>query len=256
MSANIHGNASFHNLKHYFKVHGKLSKNELKAVIITIIVLAFITGFDDGAKTFVFNNWIANFITVLIIVTIAVAVKQFGYRLGGAIAGFEIKYQIWWYGAAVALIIAIISKGRIWLLIPGAVMCSHSKINRLGFFRYGANVKAMSMIPLASNLSLLFFGAIIKSIDVWFFSGSNTFIDKLFLFTIFYAAWSLLPIPPLDGSKLMFQSRLVYAFVFGCFAGYAILLALGVYSYFWALIIGIFVWFTYYMVFEKTAWKG
>ena len=112
------------------------------------------------------------------------------------------------------------------------------------------------MIALGSNIALILFGGFFKTIDIYFFTGSNPLISKLFVFSMAYAAWSLIPIPPLDGSKLFFASRLVYAFVFGCFAGYAVLVALGVYSYIWALVIGVFAWLIFYIVFERTAWKG
>ncbi len=248
--------AMLHDLRDKFRHYGRFSNDEIKAIVITILVLSFVIGFNDGAKAFVLSSWLRNFLFVLLIVTASVLIKQFGYRIGALMAGFKPEYQLWWYGIAVSLVITILSRGRVWLLIPGSIMVHHLTIHRLGFFRYGSNVKAISMIALASNLSLVFLGGFFKTLDVWFLSGSNPYIDKLFIFTLAYAAWSLVPIPPLDGSKLFFESRLIYSFVFGCFAGYAILVALGVFSYIFAIVIGIFVWITYYIVFERTAWGG
>ena len=254
MGAEIYSNASFHNIKQYFKSHGKFTKDELKAIIITIAVLTFVVAYNDGAKTFELSHWLKNLVIMLVIVTASVFVKQYGYKISAAIGGFKTDYQVWWYGAIAAIIITILSRGHIWLLIPGAIVFQHLTVNRLGFFRYGANVRAMSMMALGSNLALIVFGGIFKTLDIWISAGTNPIIDKLFLFTIFYAAWSLVPIPPLDGSKMVFESRLIYSFVFGSFAGYAILVALGIYSYIWGLVIGGVVWLVYYIVFEKDFW--
>ena len=69
------------------------------------------------------------------------------------------------------------------------------------------------------------------------------------------AAYSLLPIPPLPGSKILFQSRIIYAFVAGTFIGYAILVMFKIYSLFWALLIGVIVWLLWLVALEgKDSW--
>ncbi len=84
----------------------------------------------------------------------------------------------------------------------------------------------------------------------------NVFFNKLFLINWAIAAYSLIPIPPLDGSRVFFASRLTLMFLFGCIGGYVLLILLfGIYSYIWALVIGISVWFIYYSTFERKAWR-
>ena len=55
-----------------------------------------------------------------------------------------------------------------------------------------------------------------------------------------FALTSLLPIPPLDGSKIMYSSRAEYVFIFLCFSTFAVLgYVFRVYSATWAFVIGI-----------------
>ena len=68
-------------------------------------------------------------------------VKQLGYRVAALHSGFRAEYQLWWYGIAVGLIITVLSKGKVWVFVPGAVMIHHLVIHRLGYFRYGSNVR-------------------------------------------------------------------------------------------------------------------
>jgi len=76
-------------------------------------------------------------------------------------------------------------------------------------------------------------------------------VHNIFLFNLAFAAYSLLPIPPLAGSRILFHSRMIYALALGTFASYAILITLRVYSFIYAVIIGILVWLIYYIWFEK-----
>ena len=69
---------------------------------------------------------------------------------------------------------------------------------------------------------------------------------------IWLAIFTMLPIPPLDGSNVFFASRLLYAFAFGCIVGYALLvLVLGFYSLIFVILMGIIFWFATYQVMEK-----
>jgi Zn-dependent protease len=92
-------------------------------------------------------------------------------------------------------------------------------------------------------------------VELIFFSGGNALLNKLFIFNLAFAVWNLLPIPPLDGSKLFFHSRLTFAFIFGSVLGYTVLAGFGVYSWILGLIIGGIIWLLYYVSFEVGAWN-
>ena len=75
---------------------------------------------------------------------------------------------------------------------------------------------------------------------------------NFFVFNLWFAALNLLPIPPLDGSKILYSSRLLYVFLIITLLAYtAFAYFLHFYSYVIALLIGIVAWILYYVVFEK-----
>tara|TARA_Y100000310_G_scaffold76119_1_gene72545 strand:- start:336 stop:1091 length:756 start_codon:yes stop_codon:yes gene_type:complete len=231
------------------------NKEEKKALLITTLVLTFIIAFNDGSSSFNFSSWLFHFILVAVGVGISVIAHETGHRLVGFKAGYRVEYQLWWYGAIIGIIFTLVSRGNIWVLIPGGFWAHHSVVHRLGFFRYGPTTVSVSVISIAGPIASIVMATWIKGIDIFIFAGSSALLNKLFIFNLAYAVWSLLPIPPLDGSKLFFHSRLTFAFIFGSVLGYTILAGIGVYSWILGLIIGGIIWLLYYVFFEVGAWE-
>jgi len=236
-------------IKRYYK----FTPEEVRALVIAILVVSFIVGFNDGRKTFEFGHWISNFIFVLIMVTVTFLIYETGHRVAGFHAGFKVEYQLWWYGCLFGIIVALVTKGIIWwVLLPGGIMIHHMTIHRLGWFRYGTNVKAYGFIALAGPLSCIAFGTILKTVTLYFpylpFPAAT--IDRIFVFNVVFGAVQLLPLPPLDGSRIFYYSRLWYAWLFGFLVSYAILAAFGVFSFIWAIILGTLFYVMFYLKFE------
>ena len=87
---------------------------------------------------------------------------------------------------------------------------------------------------------------------------SNPLIDKLIIFNIAYALCSLLPIPPLDGSRIFYGSRMFYVFL----TSFAIIISLLLFSgigigisLLLSFFAGIVFWISYYILFENRAWR-
>ena len=227
--------------------------SEIKAITLTIIILTFIVAFNDDSETFNLASWISNFILWLIIVAIAVIVKQIGHRLVGIFYGFRVEYKLWWYGIIIALAIAFVSRGHIWLLIPGGIWIHHLAFHRVGWFRYGTNMRAFSMISLAGPAALIIFATFIKTLQIWFhlFPQDSILVQNIFVFNLWFAACSLFPIPPLDGSRIMFDSRLVYIFIVSAVVAYSFLVWIGIFSYVYALLFAVVAWFLWWLQVER-----
>ena len=89
--------------------------------------------------------------------------------------------------------------------------------------------------------------------------SSNPLIHKAIIFNVVYAITSLLPIPPLDGSKVYFGSRMLYAFVLPAIFVSTILMVVNVpilLSLVLSFLVGIVLWLTYYITFENKAYLG
>ena len=252
------GMYTLHDLRYKIRAYFKPSKEEIKALAITIVALSFIVGFNDRRAEFVGSFWIMNFLIVLGMVAVTVLLHNFVQRVVALQSGLRIEYNLWWIGIVIGLILSVISKGRIWwVLIPGGIVLHHLAAHRLGYFRYGTNIMTMSWITFSGTFANILFATFLKTLDVWFkvpFQG--TILERLFVLNWVFAVCNMIPIPPLDGSKMLFHSRPIFAFVFGCIFGYFVLFLFGIYSYVGALIIGIVIWLVYYASFEQRYWKG
>jgi len=248
---------SFNDLKDKIKNYFKFSKEETKALVISILVLTFIVGFNDRSSSFVLANWLRNFFIILIVIALSVLVHVSSQKIAGLYLGFNVEYQLWWIGIIIGLVFSIISKGRLWLLFPGGILIHHLAAHRLGYFRYGTNILSMSWISVFGPLSNILLGAFFKTLQLWFnLFPNSTLIDQIFKINLIYALCTLIPIPPLDGAKVFFHSRLIFAFAFGTLFGYLLLLAFHIYSFIGALVIGIIIWLVYYIKFETKFWGG
>ena len=242
------------------KRYGSFSRNEIKGLVITIIAFAFIISFrkwGEGA-TFDFSYGLASLFLSLIIVAITVFTAQVGHRVLGLRHGYRIEFKPWYPGILIGLIMVFLSRGVIWLLLPGGVILHHMAVHRLGYFRYGTNTLGISMVSFAGPLANIILATIVKTPEIWFGIPLSQipFFDQLVFFNWAYALFALLPIPPLPGSTILFHSRLTYSFIFGSVAGYFVLIIAGIYSFFYAVLIGAIFWLIYYSLFERRFWKG
>lgn len=235
------------------------SRQELKSLAIVILVFAFIFSFREwGTDRFDFFAGISNFFMAVVIVSLAVFIHEAGQRLAALKIGLKTEVKVWWYGIIAALILCFLSRGRIMFFAATGMWIHHLATHRLGYFRYGPNVKAFGFIAMMGPLSNIIVATFVKflQVNLHLIPMESVFVQKFFFFSWLFAVLNLLPIPPLDGSRILFWSRLTFAFVFGAIAGYLVLYSMGVYSYVLALVIGVAVWLGFYAFFERRWWKG
>ena len=152
--------------------------------------------------------------------------------------------------------VAFLSNGSLWLIVPSGFLLHHLAGHRLGFFRYGVNYFGQAMVALAGPLFTLMLIILLKVLSAF---SSNPLIQKAIIFNVIYAITSMLPIPPLDGSKIYFGSRMLYAFALPAIVVATILMVVNVpifFSLVLSLLVGIVLWLTYYISFERKAWVG
>lgn len=240
-------------IKRYYK----FTPYELRGLIISIVVIGFVISFKNwGTTAFNFGVGLFNLFNAILIVALSIFIHDAGQRLFGLTAGYRVEFKMWTYGLIFALIIAFVSNGSLWLIVPGGFMLHHIAGHRLGWFRYGINYFGQAMVALAGPLFTLMLIIVLKVLSI---VSSNPLTEKAIMFNVIYLITSMLPIPPLDGSKIIFGSRMLYAFAFSAIFIATILFIVDVPIFLalvLSLLVGIVLWLVYYISFERKVWTG
>ena len=240
-------------IKRYFK----FTPLEIRSLIITIIVLSFIISFAEWGYGNIFSLRIGlvNWFNAILIVALSMLVHISVQRIWSLGTGYRLEWKMWSFGLLFGLIIAFLTNGLFWVILPGGIIVHHMAGHRLGWFRYGINYWAIGLIAVTGTIGTIFLAAFFKAIGGFVVSS---LIQKVITFNIVYALYSIIPIPPLDGSRTFYGSRMLYAFSSAFIIAAALLLksSMGVgIAILSSFFIGIVLWLLYYIFFENKAWK-
>ena len=241
-------------IKRYYN----FTPHELRGLVISILVIAFIISFREWGTPNVdfLSLGFFNFLNAILIVALSILAHDAGQRLCGLAIGYRVEFKMWSYGLIIALLIAFATNGSLWLIMPAGFLLHHVASHRLGWFRYGINYFGQAMVALAGPLFTLMLIIVLKALSVF---SQSPLLHKAVIFNVVYAVTSLLPIPPLDGSKIFFGSRMLYFFAMPTMLISIILMIIDI-PVVLALIIsfltGIILWLLYYISFERKAWTG
>ena len=111
------------------------TKREVIHLTITILLLTFIFGFDDGRKTFIAKYWFLNLLGVLLITAFSILFREAVIKYKAKKHETESTYEIWrvkkfWFkgaesktgipfGIVIALITILVSKGKMYFTAVG-----------------------------------------------------------------------------------------------------------------------------------------
>jgi len=236
--------------RHYFR----FSKEEIEACIISVLAMAFIVSFNEwgyGSK-FDFNIGLGNFLKAIIIVGIILGLQLIVIKTYAIYYGYRAEFKLWWYGIGIGLLIAFLSASLtggdgkaslVWILAPGGLFFHHLAVHRLGWWRYGVNQMETGWTCMWGVLSTLMLGAVFKVLLYIF--PTSTFFYKAMIVCLWFAFFSILPIPPLIGSRIFIWSRPWFFFIFGIVVGFNFILRLNISIFWiivWSLIVGAVVW--------------
>ncbi|HLC62464.1 MAG TPA: hypothetical protein VJI52_05615 [Candidatus Nanoarchaeia archaeon] len=240
-------------LKKYYT----FTKYEVRGYVIAILAIAFIISFREwGEGQFDLTAGLFNLFNSVLIVALSILVHDAGQRIWGLAIGYKIEFKMWSFGVVLGLILAFVTNGKFWLIIPGTFMLHHLAGHRLGFFRYGINIIGQSMVALAGPLFTLMLIILLK---ILYAINPNPLLQKAIMFNIIYNITNMLPIPVLDGGKIFFGSRMIYAFVMPAMIVATILMIVDIPVFFavvLSLLVGVILWIWYYVSFERKVWRG
>jgi len=230
---------------------------EARSIAIAVLVTAFVFSFKEWGygSAFDFKIGFFNYFNAILIVALSFLVHISMQRIWALGTGFRLEWKMWSFGLLFALIMAFLTNGFVWLIIPGGIMLHHMGGHRLGWFRYDINYWALGLTTATGVIASVVLVIAFKAISVFV---SNPLIDKLIIFNIAYALYSLAPIPPLDGSRIFYGSRMFYAFLASFTIIVSLLLFSGIgigISLLLSFLAGIVFLISYYILFEHKAWR-
>lgn len=229
---------------HTAKYHYKYSKEEIKHFVILSLLLGFFFSFNEwGTDTFDVIQGLGNLILGIIIAGLGIFIHDLGQRLMALHTKHKLEAKIWWTGLGVTALICVVSRGLFNLFFAKTFEVEILKRERFGTAYYRTALSEIRNIALMGAVFSLFLATLMKIImqlgDI-----TGGILHKVILFNVIFAIVHLLPIPPLDGSKIIFDSRWFYCacFVLCAVYGYLLLTPVSIFlSLILALILGIIV---------------
>lgn len=209
-----------YNIQHYFA----FSAQELQGFIIAVIGMSIIVGFNDGAPTLELFNWIRNFISVVLIITLAYLAQESAKRILGLWWGYRVEYKVFYPGLIIGFMITIMTLGKywfFWILVPSGILLHTMEAQRLGYFRHFLRYWDVGIIALMGPLANILLAVIFKIFYVYM--PNNTLLDLAVKINIMLAIGTLLPIPPMAGHNILYASRWLYFLILGIAIALAVL---------------------------------
>lgn len=174
------------------------SKKEIRDLLISVLALALI-----------FSSFNIDLLPVtLFIVVLVFFSHELGHKFLAEHYGLEAEYRMWKWGIILGLIVGLLPGGFVFVA-PGAVYMSHRKefafqVTRLTRNQYGLINFIGPLINIIVGLSML---------ALWFFIPLELFTLTARI-SFFLAMFNLIPIPPLDGSKILGWNNKVWGLAF------------------------------------------
>lgn len=198
-------------------------KQELAVLIPAIFLTAFMFSFRDwGDESFQFWSGFGHLIIICIIAAISLFARFSWQKIYALKEGYLAEFKGWWTGILVALLVTVISQGRVPLVLIGGMACSLMIRHRLGEFRYGFSYLDNAKIAFQGILANLFL-AMIFAVGLYFFPD-NYFFSKGLVLNWLMALCAAFPLPQLDGLNIYFGSRPYYYVTLALIAIFGVLL--------------------------------
>jgi Zn-dependent protease len=193
----------------------KFDSGEIRSIMIAWVVLSFGVTFNNIVDLF---NGIPGSLEVIVAGFIVTAtgfiIHEMGHKYVAIRRGYSAHFRVWIWGIALTIISVIISGGGLVFGAPGAVYITPAS-TEYNFGRSNSrtidpdedNMIISAMGPGINLAFALFFLALFS------FSSLNSFSEVVgtlgFGLNVGLGSFNMIPIPPLDGSKIFRKSIVV-----------------------------------------------
>lgn len=165
------------------------SKNEIRDIIISVLAIAFIFAYPNFGLIPFF----------IVAVVIAFLFHELAHKFVSQKFGCVAIYRMWPQGLMLGFLTALVGFK---FVAPGAVVIYPFKFGRWGFKRTHLTMTEIGIISISGIAVNLFFAAIFRPFAGIVMIQGMDFFGSLSFVNAFLAIFNLLPIPPLDGSKV------------------------------------------------------
>jgi hypothetical protein len=202
---------------------GVFTKGELNVFLLSALILGIVFGFDDGRASFELNYWLVNFVKVLIGVALAIFLREWVRKLVAKKCGCTTKFEIldvkryFLYrestlkkglplGVLLALIITVLSVGKFFFTAINSTEIVEHRERRIGKRFARVTDFETGYITLSAALVSVFLALIFKMLS------NYINLDVFVTINLWMCLLSFLPLGSLDGTKILFGSRVLYLF--------------------------------------------
>lgn len=204
-------------------------KKEVRYYLITILILAFVFGFNDKAASFEISHWINNFFMVLIVVIISFLLGHAAHKTVAQKFYAKSEYNLWMIkrfgfaphmktrvgkreftipGLIFPIMVTLVSNGLWYFPVVGTYNLIEEHVKRTGKIFTKLTGYERGVIYLAAPLTnlILFFIFLFVSKT---YPAFGIFVSV----NLWLALFGLLPLPGLIGAEILFGSLPLYFFI-------------------------------------------
>ncbi len=190
----------------------RLNNGELRDLLAASAVLVFVFSYPD----FLVNPSLL-FASAIAIVS-GFALHELAHKFTANKFGASAEFRLWREGLMMAVVLAIATNGSFVFAAPGAVMISGFRFGFHGITHL--NKKEMGVIGAAGPVTNILLAALFAAL---YSATANPIMAYAARINTSLAIFNMMPIPPLDGSKVMNWGPANWAVIIGAALAFRIL---------------------------------
>ena len=195
-------------LKHKSKkIVFDLTYEELYNIVVSVLVVALIFAYNFRDPATTFGAYPQAFVAVAVVVLMYIAAQKFMARRLNCVA----FYELWLPGLIVSMLLMIIGLKPI--ILVGTVSLASYKLGRFGFKSTHMTMTEIGWIGAIGPSVAILLAALFKMLAAGPIVGVSSTFSYMATVSGIIAFFNLLPIKPLDGSKVVLWDPIIWIFM-------------------------------------------